>query len=62
VPYVKYRDGAMSAASAAVPSVITGCGTRRTLLYPAGAPSVTVLAFIMFGDAVRDALTRKLSP
>lgn len=30
------------------------------LLYPAGALSVTVLAFIMLGDAVRDALDPKL--
>jgi oligopeptide transport system permease protein len=30
------------------------------LLYPAGALSITVLAFIMLGDAVRDALDPKL--
>jgi oligopeptide transport system permease protein len=30
------------------------------LLWPAGALSVTVLAFIMLGDAVRDALDPKL--
>ncbi len=32
----------------------------HTLLYPAGALSLTVLAFIMLGDAVRDALDPKL--
>jgi oligopeptide transport system permease protein len=30
------------------------------LLWPSGAPAVTVLAFIMLGDAVRDALDPKL--
>ena len=30
------------------------------LLFPAGALCITVLAFIMLGDAVRDALDPKL--
>ena len=34
--------------------------TRRTCCSPAGALSLTVLAFIMLGDAVRDALDPKL--
>jgi oligopeptide transport system permease protein len=32
----------------------------HALLWPAGALAVTVLAFIMLGDAVRDALDPKL--
>ena len=44
------RSGALSAA---------GDGVSR-LLWPAGALAITVLAFIMLGDAVRDALDPKL--
>ena len=32
----------------------------HVLLFPAGALSITVLSFIMLGDAVRDALDPKL--